>query len=137
MVPFFTITLLISIIGIISLLLIKQWESTRGVVLASAIRPRIGAFFHNVSVWVERILPALMRVYLRRSVNALRALTHRLLALAVLAVEHGLESSLHFLRTATSARHVAGEASVFLREVAEHKRRLLKGRVQQKAVVKE
>jgi hypothetical protein len=129
MVLFFTITLGISIVGLVSLLSIKQWELQNGVVLLSRVRPKLGSFFHTVSLWIERILPTLVRVYFRRTLNVLRVAMHRVSAWGVLTLEHALERLLQVLRKATSTKRTVGEASVFLREVAEHKRKLLKNRM--------
>jgi len=51
-------------------------------------------------------------------------LAHRTTAWSVLQVERMLEKTLHTLRHTTAAR-ADGEASAFLREVAEHKKSLI------------
>jgi len=129
MVPFFITTLLISILGLSLLLALKHWELRTGAVLGGRMRAPVGNFFHTTLLWLERILPTLIRVFWRRAFRATIAFVHRSSAWAVLWIEWTLEHVLHLLRKTTSTRHI-GEASVFLREVAEHKRKLLKeGRV--------
>lgn len=128
MVFFFTTTLLISIAGLSLLIGLKHWELQTGAVVGGRIRGPLGSFFHTALLWVERILPTLVRVFFRRALRATIAFVHQASAWAVLWIEWGLEYVLAVLRKATSARHGMGEASVFLREVAEHKRKLLKGR---------
>ena len=126
MVLFFTTTLLISIVGLSLLLSLKHWELRTGAVLGRRMRAPVGNFFHTTLLWLERILPTLIRVFLRRAFRATVAFVHRSSAWAVLWTEWTLEHVLHLLRKTTSVRHGVGEASVFLREVAEHKRKLLK-----------
>ena len=126
MVLFFTTTLLASIVGLLLLLSVKQWELRTGAVLGGRVRAPVGNFFHTALLWLERILPTLTRVFLRRAFRASVAFVHRASAWGVLWAEWTLEHVLHVLRKTTSVRHGVGEASVFLREVAEHKRKLLK-----------
>lgn len=95
------------------------------------MRAPVGSFFHTTLLWLERILPTLARVFMRRAWRATVAYVHRASAWVVLWVEWGLEYILHFVRTSTSTKRGSGEASVFLREVAEHKRKLLKNRATQ------
>ena len=129
MVPFFITTLLTSILGLSLLLALKHWELRTGAVLGGRMRAPVGNFFHTTLLWLERILPTLIRVFWRRAFRATVAFVHRSSAWAVLWTEWALEHVLHLLRKTTSTRRI-GEASVFLREVAEHKRKLLKeGRV--------
>jgi len=128
MVPFFITTLVTSIMGIVLLLSLKQWELRTGAVVGGRARAPVGSFFHAALVWVERILPTLVRVFARRLVRATSMFVHRAAALGVLWAEYALEHVLDLLRKTTSSRKGMGEASAFLREVAEHKRKLLKSR---------
>lgn len=114
--------------GIVLLLSLKQWELRTGAVVGGRARAPVGSFFHAALVWVERILPTLVRVFARRLVRATSMFVHKAAALGVLWAEYALERVLDFLRKTTSSRKGMGEASVFLREVAEHKRKLLKSR---------
>lgn len=126
MVLFFTTTLSVSIIGLVGLIVLKRFELETGHVVFLDFRPRFGSFFEQVLLWAEHILPTLARVWSRRALRAASARVHRGVARLVLFLEHGLERSLHFIRHSTDVRRSAGEASAFLREVAEHKKKLLR-----------
>ena len=126
MVPFFTITLLFSILGLTSLIGVKRWELTTGGVLGARVRPSVGKFFHHVLVWIERVLPRLLVSYVERMLRTAQSAVHRASAYLVLHAEHWLEYTLQMVRHKTDARRGMGEVSVFLREVAEHKKKLIK-----------
>lgn len=123
---FFSITLGVSIVGIVLLLTVKHWENTSGKVLGASVRPRVGVFFHRTLVWCEQVLPRLLRTHASRTAHELRVRAHYYTAHTVLVVERALERSLRFLQHATEPKRGTGEASVFLREVGEHKKKLLK-----------
>jgi hypothetical protein len=129
MVLFFTATLVLSIVGLVSLIGIKQWELSTGGVMFAQLRPRFGRASHTLLVWVERVLPALARVYARRGAEAAQTHLHRSLAQMVLTTEGWLEKSLHTLRYTTEHKPSSTEVSSFLREVAEHKKQLQDGRI--------
>ena len=127
MVLFFLTTLGVSVTGLLALILLKQWELSTGKMLAGSLRPAMHAFFHNVLVWFETVLPALLRERTSTLGKNLLAVVHRTTALLVLLTERLLERTLRFVHRSTDVRHrAAGEASAFLREVAEHKRKLLR-----------
>ena len=126
---FFTITLALSIVGMISLLGIKQWELQTNNLLWVRVRPKVGNFFSTLLFYTERVLPALVRIYGRRAVRAANAWVHRTVAQSVLWVEHRLERVLHILRHSTDTKQngkTRGVASAFLQEVAEHKKKLIR-----------
>ncbi|MDO8517798.1 MAG: hypothetical protein Q7S26_00705 [bacterium] len=125
---FFTIVLALSIVGMVSLLGVKQWELQTNNLLWVRMRPRVGDFFHTFLFWVERVLPALAHAWARRAIAAANAWVHRTVAQGVLFAEHWLERVLHTLRHTTDAKRVEsrGVASVFLQEVAEHKKKLIR-----------
>jgi hypothetical protein len=126
MVLFFCATLLLSILGLASLLYIKRWELRTGRMLLSGVRPALGGLSHKSLHWVERGLPVLATTYARRGVRAAHAALHRGAAWGLLLAERGLEYILEALRGVTEHPPKSNkEASVFLREVAEHKRQLL------------
>ena len=122
---FFTATLLISVIGLVSLLWVKNWEIRTGHVLMAGVRPRVGVMSHSFLIWIERVLPRLVTVYARRTARAVENWMHRATAYGLLAAEHGLERGLHSLRGVTEKPRANREASAFLREVAAHKKKLL------------
>jgi hypothetical protein len=126
MVLFFTATLVISILGLTSLLLIKRWEMQTGNVLWARVRPAIGGFFHRRLVWIEHAAPALVRSGSGHLYRKARATVRTLFARIVLLVEQGLEFLLGFLRRVTEAPRGEGEASAFLKEVGEYKKKLVR-----------
>lgn len=138
MITFFTTTLIISIVGMVGLLILKQWELSTGVVLGGRLRPALGAWMHRTLVWFEYTLPMLAKQWLYRTKTYTRTLIHRLAALAVVLVERGLERVLKRLRHNTSVPRNDAQASAFLREVSAHKKQLLKStRKKQEATYEE
>ncbi|HUD03043.1 MAG TPA: hypothetical protein VMR46_03480 [Candidatus Paceibacterota bacterium] len=133
---FFTVTLALSLAGMLFLLAFKRYELTTGKVLFVSGRPAIGNFFKQTLWWIEKVLPALVRVYGRRMVRWCKAALQRALARSILWLEHTLEKVLRTVREKTDAPRAAGEASAFLREVAEHKRKLSR-RVKKQPTIEE
>lgn len=121
---FFTVTLAVSIVGMITLLMLKRYELSSGRVLLGSARPAVGNFFHRGLSWFEYVLPGLLRVGVRRLYNTVRRLLHVWLAWVVVKVEQGLEYALHRVRHTTVVPKHAKETSAFLRQVAEHKKKL-------------
>ena len=119
MITFFIGSLVFSCTGIVLLLTLKRYEMTTGRVMGSGLRPRVSNFFHMISLWIERILPTLVRMYSKILTRAFLSSVHKVTALAVVRVEHTLERTLHTLRHTTDVRRGMSEASVFLREVSE------------------
>ena len=125
MVTFFTATLVISMVGLVLLIGVKRWEMTTGRVVWASVRPAVGEALHRVVLFFERVLPGLLRAGVTRAIAGVRAFAHRAAAWGVLILERVLESVLHGLRRKTSVRHVRREqSSDFLREVAEHKKKI-------------
>jgi len=93
--------------------------------LLAGVRPQVGNVSRNFLVWVERVLPHLISVYAKKGARAAESTMHHAAARGLLAAEHGLERVLLRLRGVTEQPRANREASVFLREVAEHKRKLL------------
>ena len=124
MVLFFSITLAVSIVGITVLLLMKKIELTTGRVIFASARPRVNNFFHALLLFIELGIPFLVRVGAKRAWNATRFMILRLLARAILWLEHLLQELLKTVREKTHPAHVRGEASAFLREVGEYKKQL-------------
>lgn len=121
----FLITLLgVSIVGLVGLVAVKRWEMQSGHILFSAARPSVGLYLSLALNFVEERAPELVRQWAARAWKAARAGLHFLVAWAVLHVERMLERTLHTLRHTTQERS-EGEASAFLREVAEHKKSLM------------
>lgn len=129
MVLVLTSTLLFSIFGLVVLFGVKYWEDKTGRFVGARVRPKVSNFFHTGLVWVEHIFPVLVRTHGRTAIAHSASALYKGVAYIVLHTEHYLEHFLHALRHTTDARAVQpkgfGEPSVFLREVAEHKRKLL------------
>lgn len=126
MIIFFTTTLIVSIAGMVGLLALKQWELSTGIVLGGRMRPAVGAAIHRALVWVEYVLPGLVKHWWARMWLYAHTTTHRFSALAVVGIERALERSLKLLRRTTTVPRTDTEASAFLREVSAHKKQLLK-----------
>ena len=126
MIVFFTSTLVISILGLVSLLTLKRWEMTTGHVLGGQMRPKVGVFAHRALGWFEQALPALARRWGSEAVLFVRAFLHRLAALGVVVIERVLERLLKLLRRKTAVPRNDENASAFLREVSAHKAQLLR-----------
>ncbi len=127
MVPFFLSTLLISVCGLVTLFGVKYWELRTGGVIFAGLRQKMGWYFSTIALWGERIIPALARIYGRRAWRSMQGYVHQTIARIVVVAEYWLERTLHQLRRTTEVRYAPGEASPFLREVAEHKRKLIRG----------
>lgn len=122
----------------ISLLVLKRYELSSGRVLLGRARPAVGNFFHLGLSWLEYVLPGLIRVGLRRLYGAARRLVHVWVAWLVVKVEQGLEHALRRVRHTTAAAPAAGhETSAFLREVAEHKKKLQEDNPDRSTVIEE
>ena len=127
MVLFFIALLGISIVGMSAVLYLKRYELTTGKVFLAGARPRTHSFFHTLFVLVERVLPALLREQGAKAADWSVSFAHYATAKGVLFVEHSLEQVLHTVRQKTAPeRVISGEVSPFLREVADHKKQLLR-----------
>lgn len=124
MVLFLTAVLGVSALGLVVLLTVKRWELTTGRVLFSEVRPVAGRFLGLGLAFVERRAPALLKQFAWSAYRRLRTALNILVAWTVLRVEHLLERVLQLLRHTTHPQ-AGGEASAFLREVAQHKKSLI------------
>ncbi len=123
MVVFLTVLLCVSLSGLACILYAKRWEEMNGKLMMSKVRPKAGEVLGVGLNFVEHHAPALLRSTASRGYAAARVLLHRGVAWGMLQVERVLEKTLHTLRHTTQMRG-DGEASAFLREVAEHKKML-------------
>jgi len=130
MLLFFTLVLILSSLAMIALLYAKHWELTTGHVLFSGVRPKISAYARAALFAVERELPSLFSRVWNASLRWLRTRALGMAARALIAIEHALEQALESLKhgfapaKGVPASRATGQASMFLREVAEHKRKL-------------
>lgn len=127
MAEFFSLTLAVSLVGLIILIALKSYELSTGRVFLGGLRPKIGNFFHRVLLIIERGVPGLAHVLTRRALHAGRVRVSGMFARAILFFEKHLENILHVVRQKSQApRSGNGATSQFLQEVAAHKQKLLK-----------
>ena len=128
LVLFLTSILVISTFGMMGLLWLKRYELRTGHVLMAGARPSLRSFFRRGLFWFERVLPNLVEHEARRAWVLGRAALRAGAARALLLAEQWLERGLAALRRATThAPHAHRDASPFLREVVEHKKKLQEG----------
>ncbi|MSR70750.1 hypothetical protein EXS62_01800 [Candidatus Kaiserbacteria bacterium] len=136
MVIFFTLVLLVSAMGLVGIIAVRRWEISTGRVLFADTRPVAGKLLGEALHFVERRAPTLLRSGFSRLVGFVRKGIHVGAAWVVLLTERLLEHTLHTLRH-TTAKKGEGEASPFLREVAEHKKSLQEKSDKQGAIYEE
>ncbi len=122
---FFSITLVLSALGLMSLLWVKSYEMRSGRLFMAGVRPAARRGLHASVLFVEYILPGLARRGWRSMLAAARSVLKAAAARAILFFEDTLERMLAFIRALMQPPRGGGEASAFLREVAEHKKKLL------------
>jgi hypothetical protein len=132
-----TITLGISIVGLLSLLVLKRREMKTDRVIFARARPKLRRFFHTILVVVEHVIPGLVRYVWHTILRFMRGGVQRIIARAILMFEVTLERVLHRVRSTSTAPQGSGEVSNFLREVAAHKRDLLKRAPSKRAIFEE
>ncbi len=137
MVLFFTVTLCVSIAGVVLLLTLKRFELATGRTLFVFARPGVHGLFRRTLVFIEHTLPILFRLGARRLWRWIKVLLQRTLARAIFIFEHLLERMLHTVREKTQGTRASGEVSPFLREVAEHKKNLQKRSVRERMILDE
>lgn len=123
---FFSVTLGISILGLFAILTLKRYELASGKVFLGRARPGVTRVSHNLVLWFEHILPSLVVHMVRALSAAIRRWLKQVVARTFFLFERGLEALLHTVREKTKPPRGVGQVSAFLREVADHKRELLK-----------
>lgn len=123
---FFTITLLVSAASLFVLIGLKRFEMRRGKVVFARVRPFVMGVLYALLRFIEHILPSLMRRVLYKGWVAVRRFASVTLARTVLFFEQRLVQVLELMHYKMQPRHGTGEVSAFLKEVAEHKRKLLR-----------
>src|SRR3989344_5890430 len=132
-----TIMLGVSIAGLLSLLALKRREMKSGRVIFGSVRPGLRKFFHTILVFVEQVIPVFFKHVLHNAFRLMRGGLERLIARAILMFEYTLEHVLHRVRQTSKPPQGSGEVSNFLREVAAHKRALLKRAPSKRAIFEE
>lgn len=126
MVIFLTAVLVLSCLAMAGLLYVKHWELNTGHTLFAEQRPKAAQVLHAGVIIIERVIPAAIEKGAAEFSVWLRGSARTGLARALAASERALEQALHVLRHKTVPPPTAGgEASAFLREVAEHKKKFL------------
>ena len=133
---FFSLTLAISVVGLVGLLWLKHHEMKTGRFVLGGMRPWVGRFFHRGLVFVERGVPGVAGTLLSRVVRAGKTHSQQILARAIVLFEHTLESTLYLVRQKSQVPS-PGAASPFLREVAAHKQKLLRRSSKNRAIFDE
>jgi hypothetical protein len=133
---FFISTLVLSSLGLILLLSLKRYEMRTGRVVFARSRPRLERGVRFVTIFVQYLLPFVARRGLAAMLRGVRATLTAVLARAVLSIESTLAGLLSTMQHAMQPKR-GGPASTFLQEVADHKRRLLRGPAEKRAIFEE
>lgn len=123
---FLTITLLVSAAFLTLLIAVKRFEMRRKRVVFARLRPTVAGALHAALLLVEHILPSLVRRMVYRAWVVARRAAGAVLARAVLFFERRLVQVLELMHYKMQPARSSGEVSTFLKEVAEHKRKLLR-----------
>ncbi len=132
-----TVTLGVSIFGLLMLLVLKRYEVRTGRVMFKGLRPKTNRFFHSILVFIEQVIPSMTHAVVRGFLRLMRGALQRIVARAILMFEYTLEHVLHRVRQTSQPPPGQGEVSTFLREVAAHKRKLLKRSPKNRAIFEE
>lgn len=124
MVFYLTILLVVSIVGMLALLVVKNYELSTGNLIFAGARPKLSKFSSRLVFLFGTAIPLYLRWQTSRAYRACVAWVHRTTAHGVLKVEQWLESVLEGVREKTAPERAPGEASAFLREVGEYKKKL-------------
>jgi hypothetical protein len=134
---FFTVSLGVSVVGLILLLILKRYEMRSGKVVFMRARPRLERLSHAIVLFLHYILPFLARRSMAAILHSARVWLGATLARLTLSVEHTLARLLTAVREAVEPKRGGGQATGFLQEVADHKRRLLTDPSQKHAIFEE
>ena len=123
---FFVTTLVLSLLGMVGLLTVKRYELTSGKLIFAGVRPGASTFFERTLRWGEKILPHLVKQQAERASRYVVRTLQLALAHSIVWLERTLEQVLSAMRERTENVDLHNEPSAFLREVADHKKNLLK-----------
>jgi hypothetical protein len=132
MVLYLIILLVLSIAGMAALLGAKHYELSTGHLILANSRPKIAKFSARMVFLFGTAIPLYVRWQAGRVYAAANAWLHKTAARAVVQVEHWLESVLTHVREKTAPNRQPGEASAFLREVGEYKKKLTESATENK-----
>ena len=118
------VLLLVSLAGMAALLSAKHYELVTGRLIFAGARPRLSRFSARMVFLFGTAIPLYVRWQAGRAYAAAKEWLHITAAHAVVKVEHWLESVLNHVREKTAPNREPGEASAFLREVGEYKKKL-------------
>jgi hypothetical protein len=127
MVFYLIILLAVSIVGMLALISAKRYELTSGNLIFANSRPRLAKFSQRMVFLFGTAVPLYLRWQAGRLYRASTAWVHRAVAHGAVRVEHWLERTLQNVREKTASTRAPGEASAFLREVGEYKKKLTDG----------
>lgn len=135
---FLITTLLVSCAGLVILLSLKRFEMRSGKLIMGSVRPKVGGVMHSGVVFVESVLPALFIRSAKRLLSGMNVWIQKTFARAIVFFEQTLRWMLDSIHEMTTKpRQGGGPASAFLREVAEHKRKLQKRSAHKRAILDE
>jgi hypothetical protein len=118
------ILLAVSLAGMLSLLVVKRYELATGNLIFAGSRPKLAKFSSRMVFLFGTAVPLYIRWQIGRLYRASASWVHKAVAHGTLRVEHWLETALNRVREKTAPTRSPGEASAFLREVGEYKKKL-------------
>lgn len=134
MVFYLIILLVVSIAGMLALLGAKRYELTSGNLIFGSSRPKLAKFSNRMVFLFGTAVPLYLRWQAGRAYHACTSWIHRIVARGAVRIEAWLERTLHIVREKTAPNRTPGEASAFLREVGEYKKKLADSVVDKKLV---
>ncbi len=129
MVFYLIVLLAVSIVGMLVLIVVKRYELTTGNLILANSRPKLAKFSNRMVFLFGTAVPLYLRWQLGRLYRASTGWIHRAVARGVVNVERWLEGVLKNVREKTAPNRQPGEASAFLREVGEYKKKITNGEV--------
>lgn len=130
-------SLCVSAILLLLLVSVKRYEMNTGRVVFLGMRKVVYRMLHPVVLFVQYLLPFLAKRSLSLTAQAVRVGLSRTLARAVLYLEMLLARMLTGIQNMMQPKRGGGQASSFLQEVADHKRKLLKDPAEKHAIFEE
>ena len=130
---FFFITLCFSATMLVLLLGVKRYEMNTGHVIFMRARPKAARIVHIVVLFIQHVLPFIARRSAAQAFRLARAGVSNMLARLTLYIETSLRRLLLAIQQGMQPKRGGGVTSAFLREVAEHKKKLLNDPEERKA----